>query len=714
MSFLFPSLALLGAALAAAPLLVHLLTRRRRRRVAWGAMEFLLASSRRRQTWLRWSEWLLLALRVAVVLMAGVFLAKPLVTDAFAQWFGGQTTTHLVLLDDSYSMAERTAKGSAWDRATTAIGRLTEFASRRSTEGRIVLVHYSKEVDADPISVDLADGASDELVRRLAADSPGVSAAGPVEALRRLARLTDEAKAAGEACYSHVFSDFRSWNHERDPAFVAAVEALAAQSDGLLLAPCAAKPTANLTIAELAFEPGPHAAGVEMTARVAVQNNGPSIAEGVTVMLRRDGEPLTTLGFDPIGPGEQAFQRCPVRFADVGEHTLTAELPADSTPADNRRWLALNVPASNEVRLFDGSTGGQEGQVFAAALHPKGNAATGWHPITKRSHRLQSVGDLSQTAAVFLLDPEKISRQADEELQRFVTEGGGLLLVLGPHTAPDFLKEPLVPFPIGTPAQTPWVEPQRPSLKVTDHPVFQVFAGGRNSFLSLVRVTMRHTTGDLPSGSELKTLASLTDGSPLVLEHRLGKGRVITILTPAAATGEGDEAWSNLATLPIFPVLANELAGWLAQERLRPSTLLVNEMAPRLAKEATRRWERCDEDHRVETTRSLANGESVRFDMPGVYRMSTLGSVDPPVWFAVNVDPLEGDLEAPSVAELKRLLGGSVTVKNAEETFRETDNTQGGDESRLAACFLLGLLMAERALAYQSSHTDATALGGAA
>ena len=711
MSFLFPSLALLGAALAAVPVLVHLLTRRRRRRVAWGAMEFLLASSRRRQTWLRWSEWLLLALRVAVVLMVGAFLAKPLVPDAFAQWFGGQATTHLVLLDDSFSMAERTATGSAWDRATAAIGRLAEFASRRSTEGRIVLVHYSDAPDTRPFARDLTDGASDELTRRLATESPGVSAVGPVDALRRLSQLTNEAKAAGEACYTHVFSDFRSWNHECDPAFIAAVEALAAESEGLLLAPCATKPTANLTLTDLAFEPGPLAAGVEMTARLTVQNNGPSIAEGVTVLLRRDGQPLTTLGFDPIGPGEQAFQRCPARFAEVGEHTLTAELPPDSTPADNHRWLALKTPSSNEVRLFDGSTGGREGQVFAAALHPKGSATTGWHPRTKQSKRLQSLGDLSPTATICLLDPEQVSQQATRELERFVTNGGGLLLVLGPHTAPDFLKGPLVPFRFGTPAQAPWVEPQQPSLKITDHRVFQVFAGRRNSFLSLVRVTMRHTTGELPTNSEVKTLASLIDGTPLVLEHRLGKGRVITMLTPAAATGEGNEPWSNLATLPIFPILANELAGWLAQEKLRPNTLLVNDRAPRLTKEATRRLERLAEDHRVETTRSLAKGESFRFDMPGIYRMSTTESVDSPEWFAVNGDPREGNLEAPSVAQLKRLLGDVATVKNVEATFRETDNAPGGDESRLAACLLLGLLVAERALAYQSSYTNATTLG---
>ena len=56
-------------AAAAAPLLIHLLSRRRYREVPWAAMQYLLAAVRKNSRRIRIENWLLLAVRTALVLL---------------------------------------------------------------------------------------------------------------------------------------------------------------------------------------------------------------------------------------------------------------------------------------------------------------------------------------------------------------------------------------------------------------------------------------------------------------------------------------------------------------------------------------------------------------------------------------------------------------------------------------------------------------------
>ena len=67
-AFGFANPAMLGwLAAAAAPILIHLWSRRKRREMAWAAMAYLLAAVERRQRRLRIEQWLLVALRTALI-----------------------------------------------------------------------------------------------------------------------------------------------------------------------------------------------------------------------------------------------------------------------------------------------------------------------------------------------------------------------------------------------------------------------------------------------------------------------------------------------------------------------------------------------------------------------------------------------------------------------------------------------------------------------
>ena len=130
MTFLFPTLLLVGLALAAVPVLVHLLNLQRQQPVAWAAMSFLLESEARNRAWINLKQWLLLAARVAAILLAALMVARPTLTGALATWLPGERVHHLVLLDDSYSMSDRGGADSAWQRALAAL----DAVARRAAE----------------------------------------------------------------------------------------------------------------------------------------------------------------------------------------------------------------------------------------------------------------------------------------------------------------------------------------------------------------------------------------------------------------------------------------------------------------------------------------------------------------------------------------------------------------------------------------------------
>ena len=111
-------------------------------------------------------------------------------------------------------------------------------------------------------------------------------------------------------------------------------------------------------------------------------------------------------------------------------------------------------------------------------------------------------------------------------------------------------------------------------LQVTNHPVFSVFAGERNSFLSAVTVQRYVGTSESwapAEDSSVQVIAKLRIGDPLVIERRLGEGRVIAVLTTAAPQ------WNNWGRNPSFVVALLEMQSYLSNSHRGSKERLVGE-----------------------------------------------------------------------------------------------------------------------------------------
>src|SRR5437588_6382444 len=93
-----------AGALISAPIIIHLINRLRYRRLRWAAMEFLLKSQKRNRRRLIIEQLVLLMLRILLVLLTGLLVAR-FVGFVIAKTLS-QGTTHVILLDDTLSMSD--------------------------------------------------------------------------------------------------------------------------------------------------------------------------------------------------------------------------------------------------------------------------------------------------------------------------------------------------------------------------------------------------------------------------------------------------------------------------------------------------------------------------------------------------------------------------------------------------------------------------------
>ncbi len=118
-------------AAAAAPWLIHLLTRRKYRETPWAAMEFLLAAVKRRSRRIRLEQLLLLLLRTLVIITVVTAVAEPYFERAGIHFAPAGNTLRVLVIDSSYSMAYKPSDRSRFEQAK----QWAEEIVRHSTPG---------------------------------------------------------------------------------------------------------------------------------------------------------------------------------------------------------------------------------------------------------------------------------------------------------------------------------------------------------------------------------------------------------------------------------------------------------------------------------------------------------------------------------------------------------------------------------------------------
>ena len=733
--FLHPEFLIPGAALLAAPIIIHFINRMRFRRVKWAAMEFLLASQQRNRRRLLIEQLLLLLLRLLVVAALVMLVARPLIDPESFSLFRGQKTHHFVLIDDSGSMRDRWGDTTAFDEALGVVRKIAAEGERKPDTQALTLLLLSNP--NQPVYTQ--ENLNREFLGRLEAGLKALRcshrtldlAAGVDSARQMLADL------AGAARNFHLISDFRQQDWDDNPSLAGALRELEGDKVTVNLIKTVPESHPNLGIVDFSGSLDVAAVNVPVRLAVTVHNYGEVVARDIRLTVVVDGQkrPATEV-IDRIEPGKERTLEFDEQFARTGPHDVQASLPADALDQDNVRYLSIMVPETNPVLVIDGSADEGEAFYLIAALGAVPEK-TGFSPTLDRVESLRK-RPLEKFQSIFLLNVSELPAEAVSALEDYVRGGGGLGWYLGPQVRPAFYNEKLYRSGEGLfPARLAgtadlFADETNPAadMLVTSHPILEMFQGDGEDLLHYLKVTRYFSVArDWAPADGVRIIASLRNKAPLLLEHRLGKGRIITCLT---ACGVSWTNWPQIAGL--FVPIQLQMATHLAQGRQALNLKTVGEPLAIALDAATYSPQieiRPPDGSRVSLTTSVRNPgnsggdtgdragndrsskvvyeESYRnTDEPGVYSLLLWhhDSAEETRRYAFNVSDVESRLALASTEMIRRRLGPDAKARIQEVgDFTWVHGAQSTREIRdYVLMLLLVILLAEQAMALRLSY----------
>src|SRR5262249_26364296 len=211
--------------------------------VPWGAMKFLRLAVEQTSRRLRFQELILLALRILVMILLAVALARPFLSSAVTAGKRGEAVDAVFVMDLSYSMNAREGAKTRLDIAKEAALKVIDDLPPNSTVQ--VITCTDRAVAAGPKSPRNLDQAK-LLIQNLQVTQQSTDfLAGLQEAEAALSR------AEGAAKEVYLFSDMQRGGWERQSSAIR-VKCEELKNQGtLFLVRCGSQPVHNVSIVDL-------------------------------------------------------------------------------------------------------------------------------------------------------------------------------------------------------------------------------------------------------------------------------------------------------------------------------------------------------------------------------------------------------------------------------------------------------------------------------
>lgn len=576
MAFLVPAV-LAGAAAIAAPIAIHLLNKTRVKVVRWAAIRFLQETLRKNQRRLQIEDLILLLLRCAfIVLLALAFARLVLNPEASTETAGSGPVVAVVLVDQSASMGQSNGFQTMFDEAKTAAGKLIGSMESGSQAALFLVGEHVNQAVPRPTS-------NLPLVRRTLDVAEPTDGSSDMGAAVRLALETLK-PFSGARKEIYVFSDNQAsaWPQ---PEQVKTLMAGAPDVKLNVVSPSATTGADNLAITSLKPESNVQAAGRLAGFLVEVSNFGSSPATGVRVTLAvDDGPPVDETVLDTVEPGKSKIVRLNARLAAPGYYTLRAAIPADRMPVDNERAVAVHVIEHMNVAVVEGGAAGRTKDsrdafflVNGLAPVPPARRADYYLKIEAVPPAWLQTADLGRQEIIFLANVPKLDPTASKALEKYVREGGSLVIFPGAQTTPGALNDDPVLAPL-MPAKLSPRKGGADSAALSwqsggyTHPVTALWNDAKNGRLAGVRAQAYFPlTPVSPKPGEPAPLAivNYTDGKPAVMETAYGKGRVVLFSTAPGTDG------NNFPIHPNYVPFLQRLIGYLSPRTAGESLVLA-------------------------------------------------------------------------------------------------------------------------------------------
>ena len=246
---------------------------------------------------------------------------------------------------------------------------------------------------------------------------------------------------------------------------------------------------------------------------------------------------------------------------------MRLSLPGDALPADDTRWLAVNVRPRLDLTLLNGTPGSGPFESATDYLQVAFSIGTEpWHAQRVEESDWQT-SRLAPADVIVLANIASISPARATELEKMVRDGTGLIIFAGEQVDPQFYNERLAAL---LPAKLDRVVDASPAGIVieplADSPLSTL---AKVAPAALSRIKPKRFLSVIPPAADahdVRVLARWNDSEshPAVLERRVGRGRVLFWNVSA------DRQWSDWPIDPTYVLAVRSAA--LAIARPDPSS----------------------------------------------------------------------------------------------------------------------------------------------
>jgi hypothetical protein len=625
----FLYLAAIGA--VAGPVLLHLLLRQRPQRQVLPTLRFLTAAAPQSYAMHKFKNLLLLISRMLLILLIALAFARPFFDSELPPDME-ETANHgmVLVLDTSFSMRA----ADTWDEAVTRAQNSLKSLPKDSPAALIVF-------DQNPhVSVSETRDLS-RIETELRAIEPGFKGTDLSAALRAGAEAGKQLNAYHTKIV--VISDYQRSGLRQALAPLPMKRGVEFET-----VPVGDDPPANFSVAS-----GQVIAGDvpgKQSVLLEIRRFGEGVYEG-EIELFDDG---TSLGIQEFkGDSDQSF----VEFViddKKNDAIFQAEVRvSDSLMEDNRYNVLMEVYKPVPLLILQ-----QTGQVqFASDANshsPAGvnrfvkaavQACDGLIDATWFDGGTLTVDELIQFPVVLALDIDAFGDQAVAAIEAYVKSGGALVLFPGNGEMAAFTS-----FSGST--IDGWKQLDRKSSEyrlvstIRKQGPMDMLGSTGESVLGHPKV-FRYLNVSPESENEVATVAQFDNGSPFLLERRMGDGLVYVFTTHL------DSNSTDFVLRASFAPFLYELMSYATHETQARRRYSVGDAAPAPLLRGV---------HTVHTPKQKIriNQDPLTFSLPGEY---TLESDNEKMLISVNIDPLESDMTRLNRTEIDGIR--NLRVENA-------------------------------------------------
>ncbi len=528
MAFLNP-LFLFGLFAAGIPLLIHLWSRRQAVTVDFSSLMFLVAAHRQNVRRLQLKQLLILLLRMLIVALLSLALARPFLTLGLPIAAVRAKTDVVIVLDNSYSMKYEDVDGVWFDKAKTlAIDVLRSL--RYGDSASLILMSDIPQPVFRQLTPDVENVISEVQKANLSYRSthiqPGVEFAHEI--------LTESTQQNKEI---YIISDFAQNGWDK-------MDIIPNRSGArIVLLPVNTGSRHNTNIEDIL--PSHQLIGVDLPLhlRVSIRNHSDANIDQTTLTLFVGDQKTNTRTFS-VAAGESIITTVTQTLSTPGTHTGYFALTDDRLNTDNRRYFSYE--SLGEIRVLCVS---EKAEYLLLALNPLASDQTSVaqakpsmiQPIACSPSEFETY-PLEDFDVILLAGLPKISANSNTQLREFIRQGKDIIVF-----ASDVDTLSWLPVQFGE--AITWQVPQQVSDIEGTHPIFEIFS--ENVFSGQYGPRFYEALTVTPA-ADATVIARFGDNTPFLIELREGNSHILLFNSGLEQQQNGNELLVNPYFLPLI------------------------------------------------------------------------------------------------------------------------------------------------------------------